>query len=185
MASLIYSTSASLDGYAADSDGNFDWAQPSDDAHAFFNEVQRSVGTFLSGRRMYETMRVWDTVVLDDLPPVQREFAEAWARADKIVYSSTLDHVPEPRTRIERRFDIEAVEAMKGESQRNLAIGGARLAAQAIRAGLVDRYLLRLVPTIVGGGTRALPDAVRVDLELRGTLAFDDGSVLLDYWTTG
>ncbi|HSO50448.1 MAG TPA: dihydrofolate reductase family protein [Acidimicrobiia bacterium] len=181
MANLIYAISASLDGYIADENGNFDWTEISDDAHAFFNDLQRSVGTFLFGRRMYETMRVWDTFVLDDLPEIQREFAEAWRATDKVVYSSTLDTVPEPRTRLDRTFDPEVVRTMKDKADRDLGVGGAGLAAEAIRAGLVDRYLLRLLPTIVGGGTSALPDAVRIDLALNTTRRFDDGSVVLDY----
>ncbi|GAA0256589.1 dihydrofolate reductase family protein [Haladaptatus pallidirubidus] len=181
MANLIYAINSSLDGYIADENGNFDWTNPSEDAHAFFNDLQRSVGTFLSGRRMYETMRVWDSFLLDDLSEVQREFAEAWRDTDKVVYSSTLDAVSEPRTRLERTFDPEVVQTMKDKADRDLQIGGAGLAAEAIQAGLVDRYVLRLVPTIVGGGTRALPDTARVDLALNTTRRFDDGSVLVDY----
>lgn len=181
MADLIYATSASLDGYIADESGNFDWTYPSEEVHAFFNELQRSVGTFLCGRRMYETMRTWDALVLADLPDVEREFAEAWRDTDKVVYSSTLDTVPEARTHLERTFDLDEVRKMKDRADRDLAIGGAGLAAEAIRAGLVDRYLLRLVPTIVGGGTSALPDAARIDLVLHATRRFEDGSVLLDY----
>jgi dihydrofolate reductase len=181
MAELIYVISASLDGYIADENGNFDWTHPSEEVHAFFNDLQRSVGTELYGRRMYETMRVWDTLLLDDLSEVEREFAEAWRATDKIVYSSTLDTVPEPRTRLERTFDPEVVQAMKDDSDADLSIAGPGLAAEAIRAGLVDRYQLLVVPTIVGGGTPALPDAVRVDLALNTTRRFDDGSVLLDY----
>jgi dihydrofolate reductase len=181
MANLIYAISASLDGYIADENGNFDWTEISEDAHAFFNDLQRSVGTFLCGRRMYETMRVWDTFVLDDLPEIAREFAEAWRATDKVVYSSTLDTVPEPRTRLDRTFDPEVVRTMKDNADRDLSIAGAGLAAEAIRAGLVDQYLLRLVPTIVGGGTSALPNAARVDLTLNTTRRFDDGSVVLDY----
>lgn len=181
MADLIYAISTSLDGYIADENGNFDWTQPSEEAHAFFNDLQRSVGTSLYGRRMYETMRVWDTLLLDDLSEVEREFAEVWRATDKVVYSSTLDAVPEPRTRLERTFDPEVVQTMKDDAERDLAIAGPGLAAEAIRAGLVDRYLLRLVPIIVGGGTSALPDSARVDLALDTTHRFDDGSVLLDY----
>ena len=181
MADLIYAINASLDGYIADVNGNFDWTQPSEEVHAFFNDLQRSVGTELYGRRMYETMMVWDTLLLDDLSEVEREFAEAWRATDKIVYSSTLDTVPEPRTRLERTFDPEVVQAMKDDSDADLSIAGPGLAAEAIRAGLVDRYQLLVVPTIVGGGTPALPDAVRVDLALNTTRRFDDGSVLLDY----
>ena len=181
MVDLVYVISASLDGYIADEKGNFDWGNPSDDAHAFFNDLQRSVGTYLQGRRMYETMRVWDTLQLDDLSGVQRGFAEAWFDTDKVVYSTTLHDVPEPRTRLEPTFDPETVRTMKTSADRNISIAGAGLAAVAIRAGLVDRFLLRLVPTIVGGGTPALPGGVRVDLTLESTRRFDDGSVLLDY----
>jgi dihydrofolate reductase len=181
MANLIYAISASLDGYIADEAGNFDWTDPSADAHLFFNDLQRSVGTLLCGRRMYETMKVWDSFLLDDLSEVARGFAEAWRDTDKIVYSSTLDTVSEPRTRLERTFDPQVVRGIKDAADRDLSIAGAALAAEAIRAGLVDRFVLRLVPTIVGGGTSALPDAARVDLALRTTRLFDDGSVLLDY----
>jgi riboflavin biosynthesis pyrimidine reductase len=130
---------------------------------------------------MYETMRVWDTYLLDDLPEVQRGFAEAWRETEKVVYSSTLATVPEPRTRLERTFDPEAVRTMKDEADRDLSVAGAVLAAEAIRAGLVDRYIMRVVPAIVGGGTSALPEGVRVDLALNSTRRFDDGSVVLDY----
>ncbi len=181
MADLIYIINSSLDGYIADENGNFDWSEPSEEVHAFFNDFQRSVGTVLYGRRMYETMRVWDTLLLDDMSEVEREFAEAWRASEKIVYSSTLDAVPEPRTRLERTFDPEVVQTMKDNADRDLGIGGPGLAAEAMRAGLVDRYQLRLVPTIVGGGTSALPDGVRVDLALNTTRRFDDGTVLLDY----
>jgi dihydrofolate reductase len=181
MAELIYLITASLDGYIADESGNFDWAAPSDDAHEFFNNFQRSVGTTLQGRRMYETMRVWDTRAVDDMPQVSQEFAEAWRDTDKIIYSSTLDAVSEPRTRLERRFDPQVVQTMKDSTDRDLAIAGPTLAREAIRAGLVDRYLLRVVPAIVGGGTSALPDNVRIDLTLNTTSRFDDGSVMLEY----
>jgi dihydrofolate reductase len=181
MADLIYATIASLDGYISDEDGNFDWAQPSEEVHALFNDLQRSIGTFLCGRRMYQTMRVWDTLSLEDLPAVEREFAEQWRATDKVIYSSTLDAVPEPRTRLERSFDPEVVHTMKAESQRDLSIGGAGLAAAAIREGLVDRFLLLLVPMIVGGGTSALPEAVNVALALDTTRRFENGTVLLDY----
>lgn len=181
VANLIYIINPSLDGYIADENGNFDWSEPSEDAHAFFNDFQHSVGTSLCGRRMYETMRVWDTLEIGDLPEVQREFAKAWRDTDKVVYSSTLDDVPEARTRLERRFEPDVVQAMKDGADRDLSISGAGLAAEAIRAGLVDRFVLRLLPTIVGGGTRALPDGARVDLALETTRRFEDGSVMLDY----
>jgi dihydrofolate reductase len=181
MANLIYAINQSLDGYIADENGNFDWLEPSDDAHAFFNDHQGSVGTSLLGRRMYETMRAWDTFDLDDLPQVQRGFAEAWRATDKVVYSSTLDAVPESRTSLERTFDPETVQTLKDQAERDLSIGGAGFAAEAIEANLVDQYLLRVVPIIVGGGTPALPDGAHVDLVLNTTRRFDDGSVLVDY----
>lgn len=181
MVNLIYTISQSLDGYIADENGTFDWSEPSEDAHAFFNDHQQSVGASLLGRRMYETMRAWDTFDLDDLPQVQREFAEAWRATDKVVYSTTLDAVPESRTRLEQTFDPKVVQSMKDQANHDLSIGGAGLAAEAIRAGLVDRYVLRLVPTIVGGGTSALPDAAQVALTLETTRHFDDGSVLVEY----
>ena len=181
MANLTYAINSSLDGYIADENGNFDWSEPSEDAHAFFNDLQESVGTSLLGRRMYETMREWDTFDLDDLPKVQRRFAEAWRATDKVVYSSTLDAVPESRTLLERTFDPEAIQTLKNQVDHDLSISGSVLAAEAIQAGLVDRYVLRLIPTIVGGGTRALPDVAQVDLTLDTTRRFDDGSVLVDY----
>ena len=194
MAELIYAINSSLDGYIEDENGKFDWTEPSDDAHTYFNDLQRSTGTVLNGRRMYETMRVFDTFDLEDLPDVQRQFAEAWRASDKVVFSTTLDTALGPRARLERTFDPEMVRAMKDNDERDLSIagpdlaaqaiagvGGGGLAGQAIRAGLVDRILLRLLPVIVGGGVPALPDGVRVDLSLNDTHRFDDGSVMLDY----
>ena len=181
MAELIYAINSSLDGYIEDENGKFDWTEPSDDAHTYFNDLQRSTGTVLNGRRMYETMRVFDTFDLEDLPDVQRQFAEAWRASDKVVFSTTLDTALGPRARLERTFDPEMVRAMKDNDERDLSIAGPDLAAQAIRAGLVDRILLRLLPVIVGGGVPALPDGVRVDLSLNDTHRFDDGSVMLDY----
>lgn len=181
MADLIYLISASLDGYVADENGNFDWGNPSDDAHLFFSDFQSSIGTVLNGRRMYETMRIWDSWDTAEMNEVELAFAEAWRASDKIVYSSTLESVTEARTSIERTFDPEAVRAMKDIADRDLSVAGPGLAAAAINAGLVDRYILRVIPVIVGGGNRALPDGVRVDLEIDATRRFDDGSVLLDY----
>ena len=157
MADLIYIINSSLDGYIADENGNFDWSEPSEEVHAFFNDFQRSVGTVLYGRRMYETMRVWETYFLDDLPEVQRGFAEAWRASDKIVYSSTLDAVSEPQTRLERTFDPKVVQAMKDDADRDLGIGGPTLAAAAIQAGLVDRYLLPRGPDDRGWRHLRLP----------------------------
>ena len=180
MAKLIYSAIASLDGYVADADGNFDWAAPGEEVHAFINDLERPVGTYLYGRRMYETMAYWETQPsAADATPAARAFAEIWRAARKIVYSTTLETASTARTRIERRFDFDDVRHVKAEAERDLSIGGAHLGGQAIRAGLVDELRLFLVPILVGGGTRALPDGVRVPLELTDERRFGDGTVHL------
>jgi dihydrofolate reductase len=168
----MYSAIASLDGYIEDEHGKFDWAAPDDEVHAFINELERPVGTYLYGRRMYETMVAWESV--DSHP-----YAEIWRAADKVVYSRTLDAVASARTRIERHFDPEAVRRLKEEG--DISIGGPELAAEAIKAGLVDEYDLFLVPWLVGGGKRALPDGVRLELELLEAHSFDSGVVYLRY----
>ena len=172
MGKLTYSAICSLDGYIEDEQGKFDWAAPDDEVHAFINELERPIGTYLYGRRMYETMVAWETV--DSHP-----YAEIWRAADKIVYSRTLESVASARTRIEREFDPEAVRRLK--EQGDVSVGGPALAAEAIRAGLVDEYQLFLVPVIVGGGKRVLPDGVRLDLELLGERRFEGGVVYLRY----
>jgi dihydrofolate reductase len=182
MAKLTYSAIASLDGYVADENGNFDWAVPGDDVHAFINDLERPVGTYLYGRRMYETMVYWETEpAAADAPQVMRDFAEIWRAAEKVVYSTTLETVSSARTRIERRFDFDAVRRLKAEAGRDLSIGGAHLGGQAIRAGLVDELHLFLIPIVVGGGTRALPDDVRLSLELTDERRFATGTVHLRY----
>jgi dihydrofolate reductase len=183
VARLIYSAIASLDGYVEDADGKFDWAAPDEEVHAFVNDLERPVGTYLYGRRMYETMVPWETI--DDESPVMRDFAELWRAAEKVVYSRTLDGVSSARTRIERDFDPEAVRGLKKSSQHDLGVGGADLAGTAIAAGLVDEYHLFLVPVIVGGGKRALPDGVHVTLELLDERRFAGGMVHLRYSTRG
>ena len=179
MAKLIYSAIASLDGYTADADGNFDWAAPGDEVHAFVNDLERPVGTYLYGRRMYEMMVPWETMA--DERPVMRDFAEIWRAADKIVYSRTLDSASSARTRIERAFDPEAVRALKASAERDLTVGGAELAGHALRAGVVDEVQLYLNPVVVGGGKRALPDGVRLGLELLDERRFGSGVVYLRY----
>lgn len=182
MAKLIYLSIMSLDGYVADEKGNFDWAEPDAEVHAFVNELVRTVGTHLYGRRMYETMRYWETAhTLADPPAVVRDYTEIWQAADKVVYSTTLDEPSTARTRIERTFDPAGVRRLKAGAGRDLTIGGPGLAAQAIRAGLVDEYQLLLVPVLVGGGTRALPDGARLDLELLDERRFGSGVAYLDY----
>jgi dihydrofolate reductase len=184
MAKLIYSVIASLDGYTADETGNFDWAAPDEEVHAFVNDLERRVGTYLYGRRMYETMVFWETAhTLADQPPVVQDFAGIWQAADKIVYSKTLETATSTRTRIERDFDPDAVRALKASAERDLTVGGPGLAAEAIRAGLVDEYQLFVTPIVVGGGTKALPDRVRVKLELLDERRFGNGTVYLRYRT--
>ena len=159
MAKLIYSAITSLDGYVADEDGNFDWAAPDEEVHAFVNDLERPVGTYLYGRRMYEVMVAWETPeTFTDQEPVLQDYAEIWQAADKVVYSRTLETVSSARTRIERDFDPEAVRQMKAQAERDISVGGPGLAAEAIKAGLVDEYHLFVSPVVVGGGTRALPD---------------------------
>jgi len=181
MARLIYSAIASLDGYVADENGNFDWAAPDEEVHSFVNDLLRPVGTHLLGRRMYDVMAVWET--LTDQAPVMRDFAEIWRSADKIVYSRTLESVSSARTRIERDFDPEAVRQLKASAGRDIAVGGPELAAQALRAGLVDECHLFVTPVVVGGGNRSLPDNVRLDLDLRDVRRFGNGVVYLRYRT--
>jgi dihydrofolate reductase len=184
MAKLIYSVIASLDGYIEGADGTFDWAAPDEEVHAFANDLERSVGTYLYGRRMYETMVFWENPPdLAAQPPVVQDFAAIWQKADKIVYSKTLEAVRSAKTRIEREFDPEAVRRLKARAGSEITVGGAELAAQAIEAGLVDEYQLFLVPVVVGGGKRFLPDNVRVDVELLDERRFRRGTMYLHYRT--
>ena len=184
MARLIYSAITSLDGYISDEKGNFDWAAPDDEVHAFVNELERPIGTYLYGRRMYEVMTFWESRdVLADESSAIRDFAELWQAADKIVYSKTLDTVSSTRTRIEREFDPEAVQHLKARAGRDISVGGPELAAHAIKAGLVDEYHLFVHPIVVGGGKQSLPDGVRVNLELVDERRFDSGVVHLHYRT--
>ena len=182
MAKLIYSAITSLDGYIEDAHGKFEWAAPDEEVHRFVNETERQVGTLLLGRRMYETLVYWETAHIDPgLSPVARDFADIWQAADKVVYSRTLESPSSARTRVERSFDPDAVMEMKDSADRNLAIGGAELAASAIQAGLVDELHLYLNPIIVGGGKRSLPDGAGVQLELLDEHRFTGGVVHLRY----
>jgi dihydrofolate reductase len=182
MARLIYSAIMSLDGYIADGDGRFDWAAPDEEVHAFVNDLQRPVGTYLYGRRMYETMRYWETAHTGaGQPPVALDFARIWQAADKIVYSRTLQVPATAKTRIEQDFDPEQVRKLRATADGDLTVGGAQLAAQAIAAGLVDEYQLFVVPVVVGGGTRSLPGHVRLNLALTQEHKFGCGVVYLCY----
>jgi dihydrofolate reductase len=183
MGKLIYSAMTSLDGYVADEDGNFDWAEPDEEVHAFVNDLERPVGTYLLGRRLYEVMLYWETIVLAEQPPFIQDFAEIWKAADKIVYSNTLETASSARTRIEREFDPEAVRQLKASARRDLTVGGPELAAHAFKAGLVDELHLFLAPIVVGGGKQSLPDRVRLKLELLGERRFGNGVIHLHYRT--
>ncbi|WP_087873995.1 dihydrofolate reductase family protein [Arthrobacter globiformis] len=182
MARLIYSGLISVDGYMADREGNFDWAEPDAEVHSFINGLQRTVGTYLFGRRMYEVLAVWEhPESFGEVPAYIRDFAEQWQAADKVVYSRTLQDVSTARTRIEREFSADAVARLKEQAGRDLAIGGPEMAAEAIRAGLVDEFQMFLTPVAVGGGKRFLPDDVRLGLELLEERRFGNGTVFLRY----
>ena len=187
MAKLIYFAISSLDGYIEDARGKFDWAAPDEEVHAFVNDLARPVGTYLLGRRMYETMVFWERPPDPAAQPsVAQDFAEIWQSAEKIVYSKTLQTASSAKTRIERVFDPEAVRQLKARVDRDLTIGGPELAARAIEAGLVDEYHLLLVPVVVGGGKRSLPEGnLRVDLELLDERRFRNGTMFLHYRTRG
>jgi dihydrofolate reductase len=175
MAKLIYSAITSLDGYIADQDGNFDWAVPDEEMHAFINDLERPIGTYLYGRRMYETMAGWETdPTLAAQEGVMRDFAEMWQAADKIVYSKTLEKVSTAKTRLERDFDPDAIREIKASAGRDVTVGGPELAAHAFRAGLVDECHLFITPVVVGGGKRSLPGNVRLKLELLDERRFGD-----------
>ena len=167
MAKLIYSTISSLDGYVADEDGGFDWAAPDEEVHAFVNDLERPIGTYLYGRRMYEVMSVWETMDTEPEESAEvRDYANVWRAADKIVYSTTLTAPSTPRTRIEHNFAADAVRPLKAEATRDISIGGPTLAAHALRAGLVDDCQFFLNPVVVGGGTPSLPAGLHLRLEL-------------------
>ena len=183
MARLIYMAIASLDGFIEDASGGFGWAQPDEEVHSFVNELVRPVGTYLYGRRMYETMAYWERPPgLDEEPPVVRDFAAIWQAADKVVFSRTLAAASTARTRVERAFDADAIRALKAGSGDDIGIGGPELAGQAVASGLVDELQLFLVPVIVGTGKRWLPEVeVRSGLGLLDDRHFANGTVFLRY----
>jgi dihydrofolate reductase len=185
MAHLIYSAISSLDGYIEDRDGNFDWAMPDEEVHRFINNLERTAGTYLYGRRMYETMMVWETdpnLAADS--PLTQDFAQIWQAADKIVYSRTLASVSTRKTQIEPNFNPEAIRKLKEAVEHDIVIGGPQLAAHAFRSGLIDECHLFLTPIIVGGGKPSLPDNVRLELELVAERRFSNGTVYLRYQAT-
>jgi dihydrofolate reductase len=180
VAKLTYSVLASLDGFVADERGNFDWAAPDDDVHAFVNDLERGVGTYLYGRRMYEVMAYWESADTEG-SDVLADYARVWQSADKVVYSRTLEAQRSARTRIERTFDPDAVRALKDDATANLSVGGPELAAAAFAAGLVDECHFFLAPVVVGGGTQALPRGQSLELELLDERRFRGGTVHLHY----
>lgn len=179
MGALIYSAIASVDGYTEDTAGNFGWAAPDEEVHAFVNQLERSVGTYLYGRRMYETMSFWEDAA--DLSPVTQEYADIWRAADKIVYSRTLGAATTQRTRLEHDFSPESIRQLKASSPTDLSIGGAELGGEALKAGLVDEVHLILAPMVVGGGKRALPAALTAPLTLVTSDHFASGFAHLHY----
>ena len=182
MAKLIYGAIASLDGYIEDEAGTFDWAAPDEEVFSFINEMERAVGTYLYGRRMYETMVYWETAqALEDQQPCERDYTALWQAADKIVYSTSLEAASSTRTRIEREFDPGTVQELKDAQVRDISVGGHDLAAQAFKAGLVDECQLFVVPVVVGGGKPSLPKGVRLALDLVGERRFRSGVVFLHY----
>jgi len=184
MAHLIYTTNMSLDGYIEDMNGKFDWTDPSDEVFQFITDLIRADGTHLYGRRTYESMMVWETDPnLAGQSPLMRDFAQVWQAADKIVYSRTLETASTRKTQIERSFDPETIRQLKESVEQDIHIGGAELAAQTFRAGLIDECHLFIKPIIVGGGKPALPDSVRLELELLDERRFDNGEIYLRYRT--
>jgi dihydrofolate reductase len=191
MARLIYTTIASLDGYVNDSVGGFEWAAPDREVHSFVNDLERDVGTYLCGRRLHEVMVYWQTVPTDEPEgsegsehpddAVERDYARIWQAADKVVYSRSLEAVTGPRTRLETDFDPAAAAALVASADRDVSIGGPTLAAEALRAGIVDELRLLTVPVVVGGGTRTLPDGIRLDLELLEQRRFAGGTTYARY----
>jgi dihydrofolate reductase len=179
MADLVYTANVSLDGYTEDPNGRFDWSAPDEEVFSFITELERPAGTYLYGHRMYETMLYWESAVPDE--GYEREFAETWRGADKVVYSRSLESISSARTRLEREFDPEAVQRVKATANRRITIGGANLAGQALVAGLVDELRLLIVPVMLGGGQSWLPRGVNLPLRLLETRKFPTGVVYLRY----
>jgi dihydrofolate reductase len=179
MANLIYSAITSLDGYVEDADGGFEWAAPDEEVHAFVNELERPIGTYLYGRRMYDTMVYWESAT--NSSEAAREYAEIWRAAEKVVYSRTLQSATSARTRIWRTFEPDAIQRLKESSAADLSIGGADLAGQALNGGLVDECHLIIAPIVVGGGKQALPNDLQLRLELLDERRFASGFVHLHY----
>jgi dihydrofolate reductase len=181
MAKLVYVANMSLDGYTEDRDGGIDWGPPDEEYFGFINDLERAVGTYLYGRRMYEAMLYWESAPIANQPPWVADFTNIWRAADKVVFSKTLATVSSGRTTLEREFDVEAIQRMKADQSHDLTVGGADLAAQAFEAGLVDECHLIFWPVVLGGGTHALPTDARVDLQLLDAGRFRSGIAHLHY----
>ncbi len=188
MGKLIYLITTSLDGFVADQDGNFDWAVPSEEVHAFVNDIVRNVGTSLLGRKMYDIMKVWDTIptegtneAMDGPSEAMNDYAKIWRAAKKIVYSTSLSDVAIANATIARSFDPNAIRKLVAESDKDFDIGGPHLAAEAIRAGIVDEYHQFIVPIIIGSGNDWLPKDVKSELKLVDVRKFENGFVHLQY----
>jgi dihydrofolate reductase len=181
VAKLIYSAITSLDGYVADREGKWDWSRPDDEVHAAVNDLSRTIGTYLLGRRMYDVLVAWETMETEGEPEVLRDFQEIWRETDKVVYSGTLESPSSARTRIERDFEPEAVRRMKKEAERDISVGGPELASQAFAEGLIDEIHLFVSPVVVGGGKASLPDDLFLKLELLDERRFGNGVVHLHY----
>jgi dihydrofolate reductase len=184
MAKLIYSAITSLDGYVADEDGKFDWSVPDAEVMAFLNEIERPLGTYLYGRKMYEVMAGWETAHLrENQMPASEDFTQLWQAASKVVYSRTLEKVTTSKTRLEREFDPDAVRKMKEESDKDMSVGGSELAGHALKCGVVDEVHLYLSPILVGGGKPSLPKDLRLPLELVEQRRFGNGVIYVRYRT--
>jgi dihydrofolate reductase len=184
MAKLIYISNVSVDGYIEDEHGSFDWTEPDDAVFAFITDLVRSVGTYLYGRRLYETMAVWETdPALAAQSELMADFANVWQASDKVVYSTTLEAASTAKTRLERSFDPDSVRGMKASATSDLTVGGANVAAHAFEAGLVDECQLFIWPVLVGGGKPALPSDTRAELELLDERRFSNGVMYVRYRT--
>ena len=182
MAHLIYSAITSLDGYIEDKEGGFDWAMPDEEVHAFINNLERNIGTYLLGRKMYEVMKFWESLPKEESPsPIMLDYAQIWQSADKIIFSRSLQEVSTHKTQIVRNFDAETIQRIKTESRKDISIGGPGLAANAIQANLVDEFQIFVFPVMVGGGKAAFPDKIQLNLELKEELSFGSGVVYLSY----
>ena len=181
MSHLVYTSICSLDGYAADVHGDFSWSQPDEEVHRFVNDRERGIGTYLLGRRLYEVMKVWEEPDFAEGEEILLDYAAVWQAADKVVYSSSLEAVSTPRTRLERTFDADEVRALVQSADAPVSVGGPTLAEHALRAGLVDELQLYVVPWVIGGGLAVLPDGFRVQLDLQEEHRFESGVLFLRY----